>query len=64
MSGHTPWAVVKVRARRRQGWEAWLAPTRVLLWARIRKDNPSVLDVETIAPDELEVLDEVLREEG
>lgn len=59
------WAKLKVRARLKGGWHAWVSPTRQLMWARFRKDKAgehSQLDTAEIAPDELEVLDEVLLE--
>lgn len=61
MSGRTPWAVVKVRARLRRGWEAWVAPGGVTLWARMVDDGHR-METTDVGLDEMAVLDEVLRE--
>lgn len=58
-----------VRQRLRDGWEAWIAPDRLTHWARItfgpdRGSQPRSehMQVQAVLPEELDVLDEVLRE--
>ena len=69
MTRHKPWAWVKVRQMIRKGWEVWEAPPlplprpgvlRRTVWARLRPES-NELEVRYMAPDELEVADEVLR---
>lgn len=70
MTGHKPWAWIKARQMLRKGWEVWEAPSLPLprpgtlkrtVWARLRPET-SELEVRYMAPDELEVVDDVLRE--
>jgi hypothetical protein len=51
--------VAKVRARLRQGWHV-VETLRGTRWGRMRGDR---VEQALVAPDELEVLDEVLTEE-
>lgn len=58
-----------IRRRLAEGWHAWVAPGGRTLWARLSDRGlgfgaPTLrLEREEMAPDELEVLDEVLQED-
>lgn len=49
------------RARLRQGFLPWWSPNRELVWARVSGRGDRI-ETDEISPDELDVLDEVLRE--
>lgn len=59
---NTSLAADKVRRKIALGWHVWVSPMHSVVWARFRPKPEPLLTTMAIAPDELEVLDEILLE--